>query len=188
SLNLMRFRRPDGEFDVDAFKHAVEVTITAMEIWVDNASYPTEPITENSKNFRPLGLGYANLGALLMSRGLPYDGDSGRAYSAAIMSLMCGHAYAPPAKCAAKKTPFAGYERNREPFLTVMRKHQAAADGLDTKLVPGDLLRAARSVWADTVTFGTEYGFRNGQATVLAPTGTIAFMMDCDTTGIDPDI
>jgi|SoiMethySBSTD1v2_1073268.scaffolds.fasta_scaffold03950_15 ribonucleoside-diphosphate reductase alpha chain len=188
SLNLMRFRRPDGEFDVDAFKHAVEVTITAMEIWVDNASYPTEPITKNSHDYRPLGLGYANLGALLMSRGLPYDGDTGRAYSAAITSLMCGHAYATSAKIAAKKNPFAGYERNREPFLTVMRKHQAAADGIDSKLVPGDLVSAARSVWADTVTFGTEYGFRNGQATVLAPTGTIAFMMDCDTTGIEPDI
>jgi ribonucleoside-diphosphate reductase alpha chain len=188
SLNLMRFRRPDGEIDVDAFRHAVDVTITAMEIWVDNASYPTDPIAKNSHDYRPLGLGYANLGALLMSRGLPYDSDAGRAYAAAITSLMCGEAYAASAKIAAHKNPFAGYERNREPFLAVMRKHQAHADGIDGKLVPGDLLSSARSVWADVVTLGTEYGFRNGQATVLAPTGTIAFMMDCDTTGIEPDI
>ena len=188
SLNLMRFRRPDGEFDIDAFKHAVAVTISAMEIWVDNASYPTEMIGKNSHDYRPLGLGYANLGALLMSRGLPYDSDAGRAYAGAITALMCGEAYATSAKIAAHKQPFAGYERNREPFLTVMRKHQAHADGIDGKLVPSDLLSAARGSWADVVTLGTEYGFRNGQATVLAPTGTIAFMMDCDTTGIEPDI
>jgi len=188
SLNLMRFRRADGEFDVESFRHAVEVTITAMEIWVDNASYPTDAIGKNSHDFRPLGLGYANLGALLMSRGVPYDSDGGRAYAAAITALMCGQAYATSARIAAHMNPFAGYERNREPFLGVMRKHQAHADGIDGKLVPGDLLTAARSAWADVVTLGTEYGFRNGQATVLAPTGTIAFMMDCDTTGIEPDI
>jgi ribonucleoside-diphosphate reductase alpha chain len=133
-------------------------------------------------------LGYANLGALLMSRGLPYDSDAGRAYAAAITSLMCGEAYATSARISAHKQPFAGYERNREPFLAVMRKHQAHADGIDGKLVPNDLLSASRSSWADVVTLGTEHGFRNGQATVLAPTGTIAFMMDCDTTGIEPDI
>jgi ribonucleoside-diphosphate reductase alpha chain len=188
SLNLMRFRRPDGELDIDAFRHAVEVTITAMEIWVDNASYPTEAIGKNSHDYRPLGLGYANLGALLMSRGLPYDSDAGRSYAAAITALMCGEAYATSARIAAHKQPFNGYERNREPFLAVMRKHQAHADGIDSKLVPSDLLSAARGSWADTVTLGTEHGFRNGQATVLAPTGTIAFMMDCDTTGIEPDI
>ncbi len=188
SLNLMRFRRSDGEFDVEAFRHAVAVTITAMEIWVDNASYPTEAIAKNSHDYRPLGLGYANLGALLMSRGLPYDSDEGRAYAAAITSLMCGHAYATSAQIAAHVGPFAGYERNREPFLGVMRKHQAHADGIDPKAVPGDLLSAARGAWADAITFGTEYGYRNAQATVLAPTGTIAFMMDCDTTGIEPDI
>jgi ribonucleoside-diphosphate reductase alpha chain len=188
SLNLMRFRRPDGNFDVEAFKHAVEVTIAAMEIWVDNASYPTEAITRNSHDFRPLGLGYANLGALLMSRGLPYDSDAGRAYAAAVTSLMCGQAYATSAKLAARNEPFAGYERNREPFLSVMRKHRTHADGIDPNLVPSDLLSAARSVWADALTLGTEYGFRNAQATVLAPTGTIAFMMDCDTTGIEPDL
>jgi len=188
SLNLMRFRLPSGEFDIDAFRHAVEVTLTAMEIWVDNASYPTPAIEKNSHDFRPLGLGYANLGALLMSRGLPYDSDAGRAYAATITALMCGEAYATSAKIAAHKQPFAGYERNREPFLGVMRKHQALVDGIDGKLVPPDLLSAARGAWADVVTMGTEHGFRNGQATVLAPTGTIAFMMDCDTTGIEPDI
>ncbi len=188
SLNLMRFRRPDGEFDIEAFRHAIEVTSTAMEIWVDNASYPTPAIEKNSHDFRPLGLGYANLGALLMARGLPYDSDSGRAYAATITALMCGEAYATSAKIAARKQPFAGYERNREPFLGVMRKHKALVDGIDGQLVPPDLLSAARSSWADVVTLGTEHGFRNGQATVLAPTGTIAFMMDCDTTGIEPDI
>ena len=188
SLNLMRFRLPSGEFDIDAFRHAVEVTSTAMEIWVDNASYPTPAIEKNSHDFRPLGLGYANLGALLMARGLPYDSEAGRAYAATITALMCGEAYATSAKIAAHKHPFAGYERNREPFLGVMRKHQALVDGIDSQLVPPDLLSAARSSWADVVTLGTEHGFRNGQATVLAPTGTIAFMMDCDTTGIEPDI
>jgi ribonucleoside-diphosphate reductase alpha chain len=188
SLNLMRFRRPDGEFDVISFRHAVEVTITAMEIWVDNASYPTEAIRSNSHDYRPLGLGYANLGALLMSRGMPYDSDEGRAYAGAITALMCGHAYATSAKIAAHNDPFPGFERNREPFLRVTRKHQAHANGIDAELVPTDLLSAARGSWADAVTLGTEHGFRNAQATVLAPTGTIAFMMDCDTTGIEPDL
>ena len=188
SLNLMRFRRPDGEFDVDAFRHAVGVTIAAMEIWVDQASYPTDAIQKNSHDYRPLGLGYANLGALLMSRGLPYDSDEGRAYAAAITALMCGEAYATSARISAHQGPFAGFERNREPFLRVMRKHQAHAEGIDAALVPGDLLSASRVAWADAVTLGTEHGFRNAQATVLAPTGTIAFMMDCDTTGIEPDL
>jgi ribonucleoside-diphosphate reductase alpha chain len=188
SLNLMRFRRPDGEFDVDSFKHAVDVTITAMEIWVDNASYPTERIEKNSHAYRPLGLGYANLGALLMSRGLPYDSDEGRAYASVVTSLMCGQAYATSAKIAAHNGPFPGFTRNREPFLKVMRKHQSHADGIDGERVPSDLLSAARGAWADVQTLGTEYGLRNSQATVLAPTGTIAFMMDCDTTGIEPDI
>jgi ribonucleoside-diphosphate reductase alpha chain len=188
SLNLMRFRRLDGEFDVAAFRHAVDVTIAAMEIWVDNASYPTAAIRQNSHDYRPLGLGYANLGALLMSRGLPYDSDEGRAYAAAVTALMCGQAYATSARIAAHNGPFAGFERNREPFLRVMRKHQSHANGIDADLVPSELLSAARGSWADAVTYGTEYGFRNAQATVLAPTGTIAFMMDCDTTGIEPDL
>ncbi len=188
SLNLMRFRRADGEFDTEAFRHTVELAITAMEIWVDNASYPTEAITRNSREFRPLGLGYANLGALLMSRGVPYDSDAGRAYAAAVTALLCGHAYTTSARLAARVGTFPAFHRNREPFLAVMRKHQAHADGIDPDLVPPDLLSAARGAWADAVTAGTEYGFRNAQATVLAPTGTIAFMMDCDTTGIEPDL
>jgi ribonucleoside-diphosphate reductase alpha chain len=188
SLNLMRFRRADGEFDIETFRHAIEVTIAAMEIWVDNASYPTEPIRRNSHDYRPLGLGYANLGALLMSRGLSYDSDAGRSYAAAVTALMCGQAYAASAKIAAKTGAFPGFERNREPFLRVMRKHQAHANGIAEEQVPSDLLSAARGSWADAITLGTEHGFRNAQATVLAPTGTIAFMMDCDTTGIEPDL
>ena len=188
SLNLMRFRRPDGEFDVESFRHGVEVTITAMEIWIDNASYPTQAITKNSHDYRPLGLGYANLGALLMARGLPYDSEEGRAYAAAVTALMCGQAYVTSSRIAAHNGPFAGFERNREPFLRVMRKHQTHAEGIDDQRVPSELLSAARSTWADVVTLGTEHGFRNAQATVLAPTGTIAFMMDCDTTGIEPDL
>jgi ribonucleoside-diphosphate reductase alpha chain len=188
SLNLMKFRRPDGEFDVESFKHAVDVLIGTMEIWVDNASYPTPAITKNSLDFRPLGLGYANLGALLMSRGHPYDSEEGRAYAAAVTALMCGQAYAASARISAHNGPFNEYERNREPFLKVMRKHQNHADGIDAGMVPTELLSAARGVWADAVTLGTEHGFRNAQATVLAPTGTIAFMMDCDTTGIEPEM
>jgi len=188
SLNLMRFRRIDGTFDIEAFRHAVAVTITAMEIWVDNASYPTDKIAQNSHDFRPLGLGYANLGALLMSRGVPYDSDEGRAYAAALTALMCGQAYATSARAAAVRGPFAGYERNREPFLAVMRKHQAHADGIDGTRLPPELLGAARAVWDEALELGRQYGFRNSQATVLAPTGTIAFMMDCDTTGIEPDL
>ncbi len=188
SLNLMKFRRPDGQFDVESFRHAVQVVISAMEIWVDNASYPTKAIEQNSFDYRPLGLGYANLGALLMARGKPYDSDEGRAYAAAVTALMCGEAYATSARISAHNGPFKGYERNREPFLGVMRKHQSHANGIDGKLVPEDLLSAARGSWADAVTLGTEHGYRNSQATVLAPTGTIAFMMDCDTTGIEPDL
>jgi len=188
SLNLLRFRRADGEFDVESFRHAVAVTIAAMEFWVDRASYPTPAITRNSHDYRPLGLGYANLGALLMARGLPYDSDEGRAYAAAITALMCGEAYAMSARIAARTGPFAGFERNREPFLRVMRKHQSHAEGIDDKLVPSSLLAAAGGTWADAITLGTDHGFRNAQATVLAPTGTIAFMMDCDTTGIEPDL
>jgi ribonucleoside-diphosphate reductase alpha chain len=188
SLNLMKFRRPDGRFDIDRFRHAVDVTITAMEVWVDNASYPTESIGRNSHDYRPLGLGYANLGALLMSMGLPYDSDEGRAYAGAVTALMCGEAYSLSARMAAHNGSFPGFHRNREPFLAVMRKHQTHADGIDPEMVPSELLAAARSAWADALTYGTEHGFRNAQTTVLAPTGTIAFMMDCDTTGIEPDL
>ncbi len=189
SLNLRAFQREDGELDVEAFERAVETTITAMEIIVDNASYPTEKIAENSHRFRPLGLGYANLGALLMSRGLPYDSDEGRAYAGAVTALLCGASYRTSARIARDATgPFEGYGENEQPFLRVMRKHRRAADDIDASMVPEALLAAAKTSWDEAVATGSEYGFRNGQTTVLAPTGTIAFMMDCDTTGIEPDI
>jgi ribonucleoside-diphosphate reductase alpha chain len=188
SLNLMKFRRDDGEFDVEAFRKAVQVTITAMEISVDNSSYPTPAITQNSYDYRPLGLGYANLGALLMARGLPYDSDEGRAYAAAITSLMCGEAYKQSALIAKEKGPFKGFAINREPMLTVMQKHGIYAERIDQELVPRDLWEASANVWKDVVQLGKQYGIRNSQATVLAPTGTIGFMMDCDTTGVEPDI
>ena len=193
SLNLRKFQNTDGELDIEALRSAVRTTILAMEIIVDNSKYPTPRIEENSHRFRPLGLGYANLGALLMSRGLPYDSESGRAYAAAITALMCGEAYRQSAAIAAGATgPFAGYQDNEQPFLAVMRKHRAAVAGPSSKiqahLVPGNLLEAAREAWDEAIELGTEHGFRNAQATVLAPTGTIAFLMDCDTTGIEPDI
>jgi ribonucleoside-diphosphate reductase alpha chain len=188
SLNLMKFRRPDGEFDVDSFSHAVDITITAQEIIVDNASYPTPAIEKNSHDYRPLGLGYANLGALLMARGLPYDSDGGRAMAGAITALMHGQAYASSARIAAQMGPFAGYERNREPMLGVIDMHKGAVGGIDTTLVPNDLMTMARDAWSRARTLGGEYGYRNSQVTVLAPTGTIGFMMDCDTTGVEPEI
>jgi len=189
SLNLMKFRRPeDGEFDVEAFRHAVDTTILAQEIIVDNASYPTQVIETNSHDYRPLGLGYANLGALLMTRGLPYDSDEGRAYAAAITALMCGEAYACSARIAEVQGPFAGFPANREPFLRVVRKHHLASHALSGASVPPSLLGAARAAWDEALAQGEKHGYRNGQVTVLAPTGTIAFMMDCDTTGIEPDL
>jgi ribonucleoside-diphosphate reductase alpha chain len=189
SLNLMKFVDERGEFDADAFKAAVRVFITAQEIIVENASYPTKAIERNSRDYRPLGLGYANLGALLMSRGLPYDGDGGRDFSATITALMTGEAYAQSARIARDHGgPFAGYKKNREPFLRVMRKHRDALRGVNQKHVPADLYASARQAWDDAVELGTEHGYRNAQATVLAPTGTIGFMMDCDTTGVEPDI
>ena len=189
SLNLMKFRHADsGEFDVEQFKHAVDVVLLAQEALVSNASYPTPAIEKNSHDFRPLGLGYANLGALLMARGLPYDSEEGRTYAAAITSLMHGRAYLQSARIAAVKGPFAGYTLNRAPMLRVMGKHRAAAHQIERKTLPNDLAVAATQVWDDVVTEGEQYGFKNGQVTVLAPTGTIGFMMDCDTTGIEPDI
>src|SRR4030095_1702932 len=187
SLNLMKFRRPDGDFDTEAFQHAVRVTILGQEILVDNASDPTTAIGKTSHAFRPLGLGYANLGALLMSRGVAYDSDSGRATAGAITALMCGEAYAESARVASAMGPFPGYKENEQPFLRVMEKHRAAADLIPDDLVPQDLGGAPRGAWAEAVEMGRMYGFKNAQATVLAPTGTIAFMMDCDTTGIEPD-
>jgi ribonucleoside-diphosphate reductase alpha chain len=189
SINLMKFVDARGEFDVEAFRAAVRVFITAQEIIVGDASYPTKSIERNSFDYRPLGLGYANLGALLMSRGLPYDSDAGRAYAAAITAVMTGEAYAQSARIARDHGgPFAGYEKNREPFLRVMRKHRDALRDINTAYVPADLRDAARHAWDDAVEIGEEHGYRNAQATVLAPTGTIGFMMDCDTTGIEPDI
>jgi ribonucleoside-diphosphate reductase alpha chain len=189
SLNLMKFVGDNSEFDVNAFKAAVRTFITAQEILVDNSSYPTPAIEKNSHAFRPLGLGYANLGALLMSRGLPYDSDQGRDYSAAITALMTGEAYAQSSRVARDHGgPFAGYEKNREPFLRVMRKHRDAMRDVNNKLVPSDLYHAAKSSWDQAVELGEQFGYRNAQATVLAPTGTIGFMMDCDTTGVEPDI
>ena len=189
SLNLRKFQNAAGDLDVEAFKRATEITILAQEILVDNAKYPTKQIEDNSHAFRPLGLGYANLGALLMSRGLPYDSDAGRAYAGAITSLMCGHAYATSARIARDVTgPFTGYAVNEEPYLNVMEKHRHSIESIDAAYVPYDLMTAARDVWDDTLTIGREHGFRNAQVTVLAPTGTIGFMMDCDTTGIEPDI
>jgi ribonucleoside-diphosphate reductase alpha chain len=188
SLNLMKFRTEDGEFNTEAFCHAVNLTITAQEIEVDNASYPTQKIGHNSHDYRPLGLGYANLGALLMARGLAYDSDEGRAYSAAVTALMCGQAYKQSSLISKEMGTFKGYKKNREAMLKVMKMHGFAADQIPDKYVPGDLLTSARKVWDDAIALGKEYGFRNAQATVLAPTGTIGFMMDCDTTGVEPDI
>ena len=189
SLNLRKFQNQAGELDIAAFKKGVEISILAQEIIVDNSKYPTERITENSRAFRPLGLGYANLGALLMSRGLPYDSDAGRAYAGALTALMSGHAYATSAKIAREVTgPCSGYDLNRVPFLAVMQKHRDAVETIDAASVPRDLLGAARESWDDTLSVGRQHGFRNAQVTVLAPTGTIGFMMDCDTTGIEPDI
>ncbi len=188
SLNLMRFVDGDGCFDVEAFKHAVDVLVTAQDIVVDNSSYPTLQIEKNARAFRELGLGYANLGALLMSLGLPYDSDAGRQYAAAVTALMCGEAYLQSARIAAEMGPFTGYAPNRDAMLRVIGKHTAAAHKIEPALVPLDLLSEARRVWDEASTSGAQHGYRNSQVTVLAPTGTIAFMMDCDTTGIEPDI
>jgi len=188
SLNLMKFRREDGEFDIEAFRHAVDIVLTAMEIIVDNSSYPREAITGNSRRFRPLGLGYANLGALLMSRGLPYDSDAGRNYAAALSALMCGQAYLSSARMAESFGAFEGYAPNRDAMLQVIQKHRSHINGINAHRVPEDLLDAVKEVWSDAYTVGYDYGYRNAQVTVLAPTGTIGFMMDCDTTGIEPDM
>ena len=189
SLNLMRFLDEEGRFDAAAFSAAVRTMITAQEIIVGNASYPTEAIARNSHDYRPLGLGYANLGALLMSRGIPYDSDEGRDWAAAVTALMTGEAYAQSARIARDNGgPFAGFDGNREPFLRVMRKHRDALRGVNAERVPGALFAAASRAWDDAVELGEAHGYRNAQATVLAPTGTIGFMMDCDTTGVEPDI
>jgi ribonucleoside-diphosphate reductase alpha chain len=188
SLNLMKFRREDGELDVEALTHAVDVMFLAQEILVGNSSYPTPEIERNAKAYRQLGLGYANLGALLMARGLPYDSEEGRAYAAAITALMTGRAYRKSAEIAGRMGSFAGYKPNAAAMIGVMAQHRAAVANIDgAASVPSDLLTACRQAWDDVLNLGEVNGYRNAQATVLAPTGTISFMMDCDTTGVEPD-
>ncbi len=188
SLNLMEFVNEDLEFDTKAFRHAVDVLITAMDVIVDNSSYPTPEIAQNASDYRQLGLGYANLGALLMAMGLPYDSKAGREYAGAITAMMHGEAYLQSARIAGAMGPFAGYDKNREAMLKVIEKHRNHAHRLDPSLVPLSLYSEIRDLWDETIERGRELGYRNSQATVLAPTGTIAFMMDCDTTGVEPDI
>jgi len=188
SLNLLKYLREDGVFDTESFRRAVDIVILAQDILVDNSSYPTAEITANAHAFRELGLGYANLGALLMALGLPYDSDGGRAYASAVTALMSGEGYLQSARVAAATQPFAGYEVNRQPMLRVLSKHRSHAYKISPSHVPLDLLTAARDAWDQTCAEAENYGAKNSQISVLAPTGTIAFMMDCDTTGVEPDI
>jgi ribonucleoside-diphosphate reductase alpha chain len=205
SLNLMKFLKTNGEFDVPAYRHAVDVLITAQEILVDNAGYPTESISRNSHDYRPLGLGYANLGALLMASGLPYDSDAGRDYAACVTAIMCGEAYLQSARIAEQCPQLApatsrvspqdvtggacpGWYVNREPFLDVIRMHRASVNKINKENVPAALLEGSRQSWDEALSLGERHGYRNSQVTVLAPTGTIGFMMDCDTTGVEPDL
>ena len=188
SLNLLRFLGANGQFDTEGFRHAVDVTITAQEILVDNASYPTEKIARNSHDYRPLGIGYANLGALLMSMALPYDSDGGRDFCGAITALMTGESYAQSARIAERMGPFGGYPRNRESMLDVIRMHRDSLRPIKEENVQSSLLRAAQESWDAALELGEKFGYKNSQVSVLAPTGTIGFMMDCDTTGIEPDL
>jgi len=188
SLNLMKFQSEDGTFDVDRFRRAVDICFTGQEILVSNASYPTPAIAKNSEALRPLGLGYANLGALLMSMGLAYDSAEGGRFAGAITAIMTGQAFAQSARMAQVKGPFSEYSKNREPMLRVMEKHRQAATQLSTSPESADVVQAARDTWDEAVKLGRQHGYRNAQATVLAPTGTIGLMMDCDTTGIEPDL
>ena len=188
SINLLEFLRDDGSFDIDGFKAAVEVVFTAQEILVGNADYPTEPIAENSRRYRELGIGYANLGALLMAQGLPYDSDEGRAWAGSITALLTGHSYATSARTASRMGPFAGFHADKDAMLNVLRMHREEVAKIDEELVPTDLLSAAQEAWDYAVELGEEFGVRNSQASVAAPTGTIALLMDCDTTGIEPDL
>ncbi|MEN9553130.1 MAG: hypothetical protein RLY24_725, partial [Actinomycetota bacterium] len=189
SLNLLKFLDDNDRFDVEAYRHAIEVMFTAQEILVGRADYPTEPIGENSRKFRQLGLGYANLGALLMALGYAYDSEGGRAWAAALTSLMTGHAYATSARTASRMGPFAGFAENEKYMLNVLRMHRDAhAEIANASDVQADLLVAGQESWDAAVRDGEEYGVRNSQATVLAPTGTIGLMMDCDTTGVEPDL
>ncbi|MGB6814244.1 MAG: vitamin B12-dependent ribonucleotide reductase, partial [Candidatus Sulfotelmatobacter sp.] len=211
SLNLLKFA-PNGTFDVEAYRHAVDVLITAQEILVDNAGYPTEAIMRNSHDYRPLGLGYANLGALLMAAGLPYDSDAGRDYAACVTAIMCGEAYLQSSKIAEQCQPLTpatdtvatrlgiteaanmpgaacpGWYINREPFLDVIRMHRASVNNINKNNVPSTLYESSKQCWDEALAQGEKHGYRNSQVTVLAPTGTIGFMMDCDTTGVEPDL
>jgi ribonucleoside-diphosphate reductase alpha chain len=188
SINLLHYLNDDFSFDIEAFKHTVELIFTAQEILVGYSEYPTPRITKNAKAYRELGIGYANLGALLMAQGLPYDSNEGRAQAAAITALLTGHSYATSAKIAQKVGPFAGYHKDREGMLRVLRMHREAVDNIDASLVSEDLLSAAAQAWDEANELAELYGVRNSQASVLAPTGTIGLMMDCDTTGIEPDL
>lgn len=188
SINLLKYLKDDFSFDIEAFRHTVELIFTAQEILVGYSEYPTEDITKNAKAYRELGIGYANLGALLMAQGLPYDSDEGRAQAAAITALMTGHAYATSAKLANRVGPFAGFHKDKEGMIKVLRQHRAAVNDIDAGLVSEELLSAAATAWDEAVELGSQYGVRNSQASVLAPTGTIGLMMDCDTTGIEPDL
>lgn len=188
SINLLKYLKDDGTFDIETFKHTVELVFTAQEILVGYSEYPTESITKNAKAYRELGLGYANLGALLMAQGLPYDSDEGRAQAAAITALMTGHAYATSAKIANRIGPFAGFHKDRDGMINVLKMHRAEVSKINAGLVREELLSAAASAWDEAVELSRRYGVRNSQASVLAPTGTIGLMMDCDTTGIEPDL
>src|SRR5438093_4534934 len=190
SLNLMKFmdKTNNDRFDIESFRKAVDITITAQEIIVGFASYPTKKIEINSHDYRPLGLGYANLGALLMAQGIAYDSDYGRDYAAAITAMMTGQAYLQSAKIAGELGPCAGFEINRKPFLDVTRMHRDAVKRINRNNIAAEMFDAASNIWSDAVDLGVLHGYRNSQATVLAPTGTIGFMMDCDTTGIEPDL
>src|SRR5579863_7618917 len=188
SLNLLKFLGSNGQFDTDGFRHAVDITITAQEILVDNASYPTEKIARNSHDYRPLGIGYANLGALLMSLALPYDSEGGRDFCGAITALMTGESYAQSARIAERMGPFGGYPRNRESMLDVIRMHRDSLRPIKEENVQPSLLRGAQESWDDALALGEKFGYKNSQVSVLAPTGTIGFMMECDTTGIEPDL
>ena len=188
SINLLHYLNDDFSFDIESFKHTVELIFTAQEILVGYSSYPTERITKNARAYRELGIGYANLGALLMAQGLPYDSEEGRAQAAAITAILTGHSYATSAKMARKVGPFAGFHKDRDNMLKVLRMHREAVNHIDASMVSEDLLDAAVAAWDEAVELGELYGVRNSQASVLAPTGTIGLMMDCDTTGIEPDL
>ena len=187
SINLLKYLDEDGNFDIEGFRHACRLFILAQEIIVDFASYPNKTITQNSHDYRPLGLGYANLGSMLMVLGLPYDSDKARAISGAITSIMCGHAYATSAEIAAEKGAFPGYAKNADPMLKVINMHRDEAYQISEEFCPPELHKAAQKDWDNALELGDKYGYRNGQVTVIAPTGTIGLLMDCDTTGIEPD-